>query len=799
MNRSSRLSILKGGPLACLFFLLVFALYFSPVFFSNRWLAPEDGRIESLPAFYANHALWTTDLCCGWPLSADPMIQSFNPLALLMPYLPAGWNLFMLAGYVLAATFMYLLAYEIVGSVLGALIAAVLYGLSGLLVLEANHVLIVHSAAYLPLLLLALEKQSKKTTVKWLTVGALAIGLGCLGGHIQVLLYSLFFGAVFVLYKLFLAQGKRRELTYQYFWIFALGIAIGAIQILPTLELSRLSIRQHFTYELFTGGAIHPLQLIGALFPYYLGSHDGTFFGIQYFGSFLQQPLMCYIGMMPLLLLPLSLLLWRKPGPLKFWFWTAILTLLLSLGSATPLAMIFYHIPPFGSMRCHYRVFFLTIVAAAICCAFVVKAIEDSEFDRETLGRAIIAEVGIFTAMLFCMSQISEVLGKQAAQFGNPHLGFLPWTNPALGMQVAVLMLTIGVFFLWTFRPKNPITSALLVCVLLADLSFQGWFCQWRAEVVPDTYLLAPAHAVTYRNLLSRSHQRMLPVRGASAGKDELPPCASRNWDVPSASGYSPIIMKRYQDLTTITEGGFLMPPWQFTGKDRTFDILAIRYMFTECGDQRLLKLIDNGVPLFKKVAGAGQADVFENQRAMPRCWMVNDALVLPPEQILKSIKNSKLPDGTDFAPDSVALVEEQFKEIEQNMHGANQGSGEQGSSEPTRTDATDATGKRGTAVMTALEPEHIEIKTESGRANVLILSDTFYPGWKATVDDKEVPIHCTDYVLRGVFVPAGSHIVSFVYRPLSLLVGALLCALAGIVLLVMSLRSYWSKRRTAV
>ena len=778
MKRSSRLSLLKGGPAACLFFLALYLIYFSPVLLGHRWLAPEDGRIESLPAFYASHALWSTDFCCGWPLIADPMIESFNPLALLLPCLPAGWNLFMLAGYVLSATFMYMLAYEIVGSGLGALIAAILYGLSGLLLLEANHVLIVHGAAYLPLILLSIEKLSKKAATGWLVAGVLAIGLGCVGAHIQVLLYTLLLGGVYALYKLFQAKDRARGLVWQYFLLFSLGISIGAIQILPTLELSRLSIRQHFSFELFAGGAVHPLQLIGALFPYFLGSPGGTFFGVQYFGRSLQQPLMCYIGLLPLLLLPLSLLLWRRQGPIRFWFLAGILTLLLSLGSATPLAVIFYHIPPFGSMRCHYRVIFLSIMSFAVCSAFVIKAIEDGEFSFETVVRAIIAEALVFAAVLFCLSQVAEVLGEQAAHFGNPHLGFLPWTNPAFFTQVIVLVLTIAAFLLWKFRPQSLVTSFFLVLVLLADLSFQGWFCQWRAEVVPDTYLMAPAHAGQYATVLSASHQRMLPVRGASGAADELPPCASRNWHVPSASGYSPIIMKRYQDLTTITEGGFLLPPWQFTGQDRTFDILAIKYMFTESGDDRLLKLTDKGKPVFKKLAAAGRADVFENLRVLPRCWMTDTCLVLPPEQVLSTIKTSRLPDGTEFAPGSVALVEEPVAEM-----AAARASGHGQTSTQPNSSQTQAK-----AAIVTLDAERVVVKTDCRKEQFLILSDTYYPGWKATVDEKEVPIHRSDYVLRGVFVPAGSHIVTFIDRPAPLLIGASLAALAGLALLLIAL-----------
>jgi len=297
-----------------------------------------------------------------------------------------------------------------------------------------------------------------------------------------------------------------------------------------------------------------------------------------------------------------------------------------------------------------------------------------------------------------------------------------------------------------------------VVLTLLCDLAFQGWFCDWRTDVVSDKYVAEPEHAHKYVQLLDESHQRMLPLRGASGTADELPPCISRNWNVPSASGYSPIMLKRYADLTTMTEGGFLMLPWHFTVTDRTFDILAIKYIFAPQGDQHLVDLTEHGLPVFKKVETAGNADVFENRRAFPRCWLANSVVVLRPDEIVNTIKSSTLPDGRAFLPDSMALVEEAIPEMQ--------------SSTPSKSTTSSSSS------IAAIAPDRISIRTDNQSARLLVLSDTYYPGWKATVDDKDVPIHQTDYVLRGIFVPAGKHTVALNYRPTSLLIGAALCAL---------------------
>jgi len=62
-------------------------------------------------------------------------------------------------------------------------------------------------------------------------------------------------------------------------------------------------------------------------------------------------------------------------------------------------------------------------------------------------------------------------------------------------------------------------------------------------------------------------------------------------------------------------------------------------------------------------------------------------------------------------------------------------------------------------------------------------VSDVFYAGWEAEVDGRPAPIFRADYGLRGVYVPAGTHRIRFLYRPASLAWGAALTG-AGLLML---------------
>lgn len=82
-------------------------------------------------------------------------------------------------------------------------------------------------------------------------------------------------------------------------------------------------------------------------------------------------------------------------------------------------------------------------------------------------------------------------------------------------------------------------------------------------------------------------------------------------------------------------------------------------------------------------------------------------------------------------------------------------------------------------------------------RRGLLVLADTFYPGWRATVDGKLTEIRPVDGVFRGVEVGEGEHEVVFVYDPFSLKLGAGISLIAALVVLV-NLRHFLPRRRNA-
>ncbi len=84
---------------------------------------------------------------------------------------------------------------------------------------------------------------------------------------------------------------------------------------------------------------------------------------------------------------------------------------------------------------------------------------------------------------------------------------------------------------------------------------------------------------------------------------------------------------------------------------------------------------------------------------------------------------------------------------------------------------------------MVAYHADEVRLQVDAACAGLLVLSDTYFPGWTATVDGKASEIYPTDITFRGVAVPAGRSEVVFRYRPTTFRNGIVVAAGAVVVM----------------
>jgi hypothetical protein len=99
-----------------------------------------------------------------------------------------------------------------------------------------------------------------------------------------------------------------------------------------------------------------------------------------------------------------------------------------------------------------------------------------------------------------------------------------------------------------------------------------------------------------------------------------------------------------------------------------------------------------------------------------------------------------------------------------------------------------------GTVAWEADEAERLVLRTSSAQAAVLVVRDTYFPGWSATIDGQPAPVLRADYLFRAVAVPAGAHTVELRYESRALGAGAIVSLLS--VLLTLGLGALRLERR---
>lgn len=92
----------------------------------------------------------------------------------------------------------------------------------------------------------------------------------------------------------------------------------------------------------------------------------------------------------------------------------------------------------------------------------------------------------------------------------------------------------------------------------------------------------------------------------------------------------------------------------------------------------------------------------------------------------------------------------------------------------------------------------YLRAQTKHTQTALLVLSEPWFPGWRATVDGKPAEVLRVDYLLRGIVLPAGEHTVELRFRPLSLLIGAAISASTWFMLAAVWLTHKFRAKRTA-
>jgi hypothetical protein len=196
-------------------------------------------------------------------------------------------------------------------------------------------------------------------------------------------------------------------------------------------------------------------------------------------------------------------------------------------------------------------------------------------------------------------------------------------------------------------------------------------------------------------------------------------------------------------------------------------DLLNVRYIVVPAvvqPEQGVLRELKDTHPT---VYSDDLVDVLENRDALPRAWIVHSAKQATRTDTLKQLNSGAVD------PRRTALLERSPPDLAHPDNGS-----------------TDR------ASLTTYEADRISLRTSTGAPGLLVLSEAYYPAWKAYVDGRPVPLYVADHVLRAVPVPAGEHSVELRYESWSLRVGMAVSLISYLALIALALAGARHRRK---
>jgi len=276
--------------------LVLAGLDVSTYFYPYKAYAAEMVRRGQLP-------LWNPYLFMGVPYLANIQTALFYPLNFPLYWLPSPQMVACsIALHIfLSGLFLYLFARISLGfNRFGAFLSAITFAFSGFLGAQVEHINQLNVFIWLPLLLLLFDLARRETSERgsfiFILLAGLVVGLQFTAGHVQasyVNLFALGIYAIFPALSKLMRRGKRRGEILHGLFLYAIVVAIGlglaAVQLLPTYELSRLSIRSGgLPYRRAVSFSLNPRFLLLSLLPT---------FGQEVFSEYI-----AYVGFAPLVL-----------------------------------------------------------------------------------------------------------------------------------------------------------------------------------------------------------------------------------------------------------------------------------------------------------------------------------------------------------------------------------------------------------------------------------------------------------------------------------------------------------------
>jgi Bacterial membrane protein YfhO len=336
----------------CAVLLVEVLVFYRQVLFDRSYAIPWDLRYYHLPqiefmarAFRNGELpLWDPYTYCGIPIYANLTTQLFYPptvVTVWLSNLAGGSNLlYFLEWQIVLHVFLggvlaYLLLRRMGTSLTAALFGGTVFQLGGYFASQTQHLGAMDAAAWMPLAWLSVISLSRGFSWRWTAVLAAGLSMAILAGFPAVT----FVVAASTMIVGFLAGWRKTLVPMALGAVWALLLA--AVQVLPTAELTRLSVAKYRSDWIGDGGGLPLASLVSLVAPNYYGIFDLSTYTHPWQPTFLY--LFCGISG---LALALAAVIFRRDRNTRLVGLATAITMLWMLGASTPVGKLAFRLLP---------------------------------------------------------------------------------------------------------------------------------------------------------------------------------------------------------------------------------------------------------------------------------------------------------------------------------------------------------------------------------------------------------------------------------------------------------------------
>ncbi len=427
--------------------------------------------------------LWNPYMFGGTPLLASAYPGVLYPPNWLFAVVPYGlaMNTIVIVSYHIALIGTYLYARRLGVNRTGALVAGITYAFCGYMVSHLGHTPRIAAAAWLPWIILSLELLYQRLAWRWVALGAVSICMPLFASEPQVVVYALMVGGAYVLFSAFgrgEALPSRRQFLFASGAMVVIGLLLGALQMLPSMELMRQGFRAEISYDYFKDSSFPYRHLLTFIYPYFFGGMYLPNHEVKYWSESWLSELGGYAGVLSLLLALVALVA-RRNRMAAFWASVIIVALFLAFGHFLPFKInsLLFLLPFYSKFRVSARHVMEIGFAVSILAALGVQAL--TMLDQAARRRVLRISSAIFVG-LFAATALAYNFGQHYLEFELPRPANADViTNPEQLIPLALCVLSLIVVWWYAYQPRR-LASLCLLALMMFDMASFGHFFEWN-------------------------------------------------------------------------------------------------------------------------------------------------------------------------------------------------------------------------------------------------------------------------------------------------------------------------------